>query len=45
MLAAALADLLGYEDWEMNDTYVQIADQDMLQLYTRYSPVDALEMH
>ena len=45
MPTAALRDLLGHEDWDMIDVYVQLAEQDMRQLYTRYSPVDALEMH
>jgi site-specific recombinase XerD len=45
MPTAALRDLLGHENWDMIDVYVQLAEQDMRQLYMRYSPVDALEMH
>ncbi len=45
MPTAALRDLLGHEDWDMIDLYVQLAEQDMRQLYTRYSPIDALEVH
>lgn len=45
MPTAVLRDLLGHASWKMIEVYVQLAEQDMRHLYTRYSPVDALEMH
>jgi len=43
--STVLQGLLGHEQLEMINTYVKLAEQDSRDLYTRYSPVDALEMH
>jgi site-specific recombinase XerD len=45
MPSTVLQSLLGHEELEMINTYVRLAEQDKRVLYTRYSPVDALEMH
>lgn len=45
MPSTVLQGLLGHEQLEMVNTYVRLAEQDNRELYTRYSPVDALEMH
>lgn len=45
MLTAALRDLLGHETWKMIEVYVRLAEQDKKDIYTRFSPVDTLEMH
>ena len=45
MPTAVLKDLLGHEDWKMIEVYVQLAEMDLRQLYTRYSPVDGLDIH
>jgi len=37
--------LPGHEKLEMINTYMKLAEQDNRELYARYSPVDALEMH
>lgn len=45
MPTAALRDLLGHETWKMIEVYVRLAEQDKKDIYTRFSPVDTLEMH
>jgi len=45
MPSTVLQGLLGHEHLEMINTYVRLAETDNRALYTRYSPVDALEMH
>jgi len=45
MPSTVLQGLLGHEQLEMINTYVRLAEQDNRELYTRYSPVDALNMH
>lgn len=45
MPSTVLQGLLGHEQLEMINTYVRLAEQDSRELYTRYSPVDALDMH
>ncbi len=43
--STVLQGLLGHEQLEMINTYVRLAEQDSRELYARYSPVDALDMH
>lgn len=43
--STVLQGLLGHEQLEMINTYVRLAEQDNRTLYTKYSPVDALDMH
>lgn len=43
--STVLQGLLGHEHLEMINTYVRLAEQDSRSLYTRFSPVDALDMH
>jgi len=43
--STVLQGLLGHEQLEMINTYVRLAEQDNRALYTKYSPVDALDMH
>lgn len=45
MPSTVLQGLLGHERLEMINTYVRLAEQDNRELYAKYSPVDALEMH
>lgn len=45
MPTVALRDLLGHETWDMIEVYVRLAEQDKRELYTKFSPVDALDMH
>lgn len=45
MPSTVLQGLLGHEQLEMINTYVRLAEQDTRELYTRFSPVDALNMH
>ena len=45
MPSTVLQGLLGHEQLEMINTYVRLAEQDKREIYTRYSPVDALDMH
>ena len=45
MPTAALRDLLGHETWNMIEVYVRLAEQDKKDIYNKFSPVDALEMH
>jgi site-specific recombinase XerD len=45
MPTVVLKNILGHETWEMIEIYVRLAEQDLKQSYTRFSPVDALEMH
>jgi site-specific recombinase XerD len=45
MPTIVLKEILGHEDWDMIEVYVRLAEQDSRELYTRFSPVDALQMH
>ena len=45
MPTAALRDLLGHESWAMMEVYVQLAEQDIKDIYMKFSPVDGLSMH
>jgi site-specific recombinase XerD len=45
MPTIVLKNILGHENWDMIETYVHLAEQDLKQSYNRFSPVDALEMH
>ena len=45
MPTAALRDLLGHESWAMMEVYVQLAEQDIKDIYMKFSPVDGLAMH
>jgi len=45
MPSTVLQGLLGHEQLEMINTYVRLAEQYKREIYTRYSPVDALDMH
>jgi site-specific recombinase XerD len=45
MPTAALRDLLGHETWAMMEVYVRLAEQDKRDIYTKFSPVDALGIH
>ena len=45
MPSTVLQGLLGHEELKMINTYVRLAEQDNRDLYTRFSPVDRLEMH
>lgn len=45
MPTVALRDLLGHETWDMIEVYVRLAEQDKRELYIKFSPVDALDMH
>ncbi len=45
MPTAALRDLLGHESWAMMEVYVQLAEQDIKDIYMKFSPVDGLGMH
>ena len=40
-----LRDLLGHETWDMIEVYMRLAEEDRRELYTKFSPVDALDMH
>ena len=45
MPTAALRDMLGHESWSMMEVYVQLAEQDVKDIYMKFSPVDSLTMH
>jgi len=45
MPTAALRDWLGHESWSMMEVYVQLAEQDVKDIYVKFSPVDGLTMH
>lgn len=45
MPTVALRDLLGHETWNMIEGYMRLAEQDKRELYTKFSPVDVLDMH
>lgn len=45
MPTAALRDMLGHESWTMMEVYVQLAEQDIKDIYMKFSPVDGLDMH
>jgi integrase len=45
MPTVVLKGILGHENWDMIETYVHLAEQDNKDLYTRFSPVDNLNMH
>lgn len=45
MPTIVLKEILGHESWDMIEVYVHLAEQDNKDLYTRFSPVDNLEMH
>ncbi len=45
MPSTVLQGLLGHSKLEQINIYVRLAEQDSRELYTRFSPVDALEMH
>jgi hypothetical protein len=45
MPTIVLKNTLGHENWDMIEVYVHLAEQDVKQSYSRFSPVDTLEMH
>ncbi|MBV9690539.1 MAG: tyrosine-type recombinase/integrase [Ktedonobacteraceae bacterium] len=45
MPTVVLKDILGHGSWDMIEIYVRLAEQDLKESYTQFSPVDALDMH
>ncbi len=45
MPTVVLKNILGHENWNMIETYVRLAEQDVKQSYVRFSPVDGLDLH
>ncbi|HLZ57520.1 MAG TPA: tyrosine-type recombinase/integrase, partial [Ktedonosporobacter sp.] len=45
MPTVVLKNILGHESWSMIEVYVRLAEQDHREIYDKFSPVDALEMH
>jgi len=45
MPSIVLQALLGDEELEMINIYVRRIEKDITELYTRFSPIDTLEMH
>ena len=45
MPTKVLKDILGHATWEMIETYVRLAQEDLKESYAKFSPVDALSIH
>lgn len=45
MPTKVLKDILGHATWEMMETYMHLAQEDLKESYLKFSPVDALSIH
>jgi site-specific recombinase XerD len=45
MPTKVLKDILGHATWEMIETYVRLAQEDIKESYAKFSPVDSLSIH